>query len=95
MHSEVRLSYDEKARGVLIVDGIDLSEKVGADLTLQGQVGGPPILTVHLMPHLFDYEGPAEIKLSEETEQFLSRLGWISPDYPKVAYKSGGMVSKP
>ena len=62
----------------LIVDGVDVTEKVAAGgITIQHRgPNRPPLVTLTVGRPEVDFDGNAEVALSAETEAILKAAGW-------------------
>lgn len=80
--SQISLTLDRYGDvGKLVVDGVDMSHHVGAGFTLARDGRGIPTLTVAL-PASISYDGPAVLRLDDETAAMLARHGWTPPQEP-------------
>lgn len=73
----VRVQYRDEfpATPSLIIDGVDMTEKVSAGMSITHRGGQFPTITMGLAHVAFD--GLAEIKFDEATESMLLAAGWF------------------
>jgi len=75
----VRVQYRDEfpATPSLIIDGVDMTEKVMAGMTITHRGGQFPTLTMGLAAAHVAFSGLAEIKFDEATESMLLAAGWF------------------
>ena len=79
MPKPVRVQYRDEfpATPSLIVDGVDMTEKVMAGMTITHHGGQFPTLTMGLAQAHVAFNGLAEIEFDEQTESMLLAAGWF------------------
>ena len=79
MPKPVRVQYRDEfpATPSLIVDGVDMTEKVSAGMSITHRGGQFPTLTMGLAQAHVAFNGLAEIEFDEQTESMLLAAGWF------------------
>lgn len=79
MPKPVRVQYRDEfpATPSLIIDGVDMTEKVMAGMTITHRDGQFPTLTMSLATAHVAFNGLAEIEFDEQTESMLLAAGWF------------------
>lgn len=75
---KIDLTLTEIGDGTLIIDGMDMSDAIGASIRLDNDPDTGPVLTVQI---LGDFEAHAEgrVKIDDEAAKALEALGWTPP----------------
>lgn len=79
MSNPVRVQYRDEfpATPSLIVDGVDMTEKVMAGMTIIHRGGQFPTITMGLAQARVAFDGLAEIEFDEPTQSMLLAAGWF------------------
>ena len=78
----VRVQYRDEfpATPSLIIDGVDMTEKVSAGMSITHRGGQFPTITMGLAAEYVAFDGLAEIKFDEATESMLLAAGWVKAE---------------
>ena len=78
----VRVQYRDEfpATPSLIIDGVDMTEKVSAGMSITHRGGQFPTITMGLAAAHVAFDGLAEIKFDEATESMLLAAGWVKAE---------------
>ena len=78
----VRVQYRDEfpAAPSLIIDGVDMTEKVMAGMSITHRGGQFPTITMGLAAAHVAFDGLAEIKFDEATESMLLAAGWVKAE---------------
>lgn len=82
MSNPVRVQYRDEfpAAPSLIIDGVDMTEKVMAGMSITHRGGQFPTITMGLAAPHVAFDGLAEIKFDEATESMLLAAGWVKAE---------------
>ena len=82
MFTPVRVQYRDEfpATPSLIVDGVDMTEKVMAGMAITHRGGQFPTITLGLAQAHVAFDGLAEVEFDEQTVSVLMAAGWVKAE---------------
>jgi len=82
MSNPVRVQYRDEfpATPSLIVDGVDMTEKVSAGMSITHRGGQFPTITMGLAAAHVAFDGLAEVEFDERTVSVLMAAGWVKAE---------------
>ena len=78
----VRVQYRDEfpATPSLIIDGVDMTEKVMAGMSITHRGGQFPTVTMGLAAAHVAFDGLAEVEFDEQTASVLMAAGWVKAE---------------
>jgi len=82
MSNPVRVQYRDEfpATPSLIIDGVDMTEKVSAGMSITHRGGQFPTITMGLAAAHVAFDGLAEVEFDERTVSVLMAAGWVKAE---------------